>query len=371
MEGGTTMKCNKNKIFCVIFAVFLLIMSVGNLVIPKDEFSESERRPLAAFPEFSGATVLNGKFMSKMEEYAVDNYPFRDFFRRIKALSNRYLFGQQDNNGIYLSGDYAATMEYPLHEDSIDYAAEKFRYLYETYFAQSEGNVYLSVIPDKSYFMAEKEGKLRLDYEKMITQLRDSMEYATYIDIFGDLQLEDYYKTDTHWRQEKILDVAEKLANAMGTQLTGSYTENTLDRDFYGVYYGQSALPLQPEKIHYLTSDILDQCKVYDLQNEKESTVYDMEKAYGKDAYEMFLSGSISLMTIENPNASNDRELVVFRDSFGSSITPLLVSGYSKITLVDIRYLPSAYLSRFVEFENQDVLFLYSTSVLNNSDTLK
>ena len=50
---------------------------------------------------------------------------------------------------------------------------------------------------------------------------------------------------------------------------------------------------------------------------------------------------------------------------------PLLAEGYSKITLVDIRYMQSGLLERFLEFEDQDVLFLYSTSVLNHSETLK
>ena len=99
--------------------------------------------------------------------------------------------------------------------------------------------------------------------------------------------------------------------------------------------------------------------------------VYDMEKANGKDPYEMFLSGSISLVTIDNPNAKTDKELVLFRDSFGSSIAPLLATGYSKVTVVDIRYVQSAILGRFVNFENADILFLYSTLVLNNSETLK
>jgi len=63
--------------------------------------------------------------------------------------------------------------------------------------------------------------------------------------------------------------------------------------------------------------------------------------------------------------------LILFRDSFGSAIAPLLVQGYRSITLVDIRYLSSAMLDRFIDFYGQDVLFLYSTIVLNNSETLR
>ena len=85
----------------------------------------------------------------------------------------------------------------------------------------------------------------------------------------------------------------------------------------------------------------------------------------------MFLSGSLPLLTITNQAAETDRELILFRDSFGSSIAPLLTSGYRKITLVDIRYLHPDVLNRYIEFDGQDVLFLYSTLVLNHSETLK
>ena len=76
-------------------------------------------------------------------------------------------------------------------------------------------------------------------------------------------------------------------------------------------------------------------------------------------------------MTIENPHSENKRELVVFRDSFGSSIAPLLAQGYFRVTLIDIRYLHPDMLPRIIEFKNQDILFIYSTLVLNNSETIK
>jgi hypothetical protein len=41
------------------------------------------------------------------------------------------------------------------------------------------------------------------------------------------------------------------------------------------------------------------------------------------------------------------------------------------VTLVDIRYINSWQLERFLKFENQDVLFLYNTAVLNNGTLLK
>ena len=62
---------------------------------------------------------------------------------------------------------------------------------------------------------------------------------------------------------------------------------------------------------------------------------------------------------------------LIFRDSFGSSIVPLLVPFYKKITLVDLRYINMNLVNNYITFNNQDVLFLYSTLIVNNSFILK
>ena len=85
----------------------------------------------------------------------------------------------------------------------------------------------------------------------------------------------------------------------------------------------------------------------------------------------MYLNGADAFIIIDNPQASSKKELVVFRDSFGSSIAPLLIEGYSKITLIDIRYIQSSMIHNLIEFDDQDVLFIYSTLILNNSLSLK
>ena len=157
----------------------------------------------------------------------------------------------------------------------------------------------------------------------------------------------------------------------MGADAAADYTEVTLDRPFYGVYSGYAALPLAGETLRYLTNDTIAACRVTNYETGREGPVYDLEKARGSDPYELFLSGSVSLLTVESPNARTDRELVVFRDSFASSLAPLLLEGYSRVTLVDIRYLSPTQLGRYLTFTDQDVLFLYSTGVLNNSSTLK
>ena len=128
---------------------------------------------------------------------------------------------------------------------------------------------------------------------------------------------------------------------------------------------------MEPETMYLLESDLLSACRVYDYESGQYTDVYDMDKLSSRDLYDVYLSGPRSLLTIENPNAATDRELIIFRDSFGSSIAPLLLTDYAKVTLVDIRYIQIDVLDRFLEFGDQDVLMLYSVPVLNNSHTIK
>ena len=361
----------KNKVVVLSAVVFLLGFFLWCLLKPAGAVSESERRALAARPVITVSGLMSGKFTRVFESYAMDQFPLRDGFRTLKALMSRYLLGQKDVGGIYEAGGYVSKLEYPLDTDSLDNAAVRFRNIYDKYLDGQDVKVYLSIIPDKNMFLAGQNGYPAMDYGELATYLQEKADYMGYIDIYDCLELADYYKTDTHWRQEKITDVAERLAAGMGVTLSGQYTVRLLEHPFYGVYRGQAALPLPAEEIYYLDSTVLDSCRVFDYETNGEISVYDMEKAVGRDPYEMFLAGPRSLLKIENDAADTDRRLIVFRDSFGSSIAPLLVEGYREITLIDIRYLSSQLLGNYVEFDNCDVLFLYSTLVLNNSETLK
>ena len=340
---------------------------------PSRDISEAERRPLEQLPEISADALLNGSFMEDFEGFSLDQFPLRDSFRTLKSLFHFGILNQSDNNDIYIVDDFAVKQEYPLKEESLHHALDRFNKVYEKYLKNSGSKVYFSVVPDKGQYLAEKSGHLALDYNQMNSMMKDAMPWAESIDLLGSLNYEDYYRTDTHWRQECLLEAATVLCEALGVTPPDAkdYTLMALERPFYGVYYGQAALPMKPETMYLLQSDLLDDCRVYDYESGKYTDVYNLEKLDSRDLYDVYLSGSRSLLTIENPNARTDRELILFRDSFGSTMAPLLVQDYAKVTLVDIRYIQIDVLDRFLEFHDQDVLLLYSTSILNNSQTIK
>lgn len=359
----------KNTVF--LLAIFFFGFSFLCWIKPAGEYSVTERRKLAQLPKLTLETAAEGKFMTDFEKYALDQFPLRDSFRSLKAWVSRYALGKSDDNDIYVTDGYAVKMEYPLKEESLKNAGAKFEKIYERYLKDSSGEIYFSLIPDKNYYFADRSGHLSMDYDTLFGMMQEEMPYAEYIDITDLLSADDYYKTDVHWRQEKLVDIADRISSAMGITLKNSYEVKTLENPFYGVYFGQSALNLPGETLYYLTNEILEQCTVYNYETQETARIYDLEKAEGMDPYEIFLSGPVSLLTLENPNAGTEKELIVFRDSFGSSLVPLLSVGYKRIILIDIRYIQSEFLMNFVDFAGKDVLFLYSTVVLNNSETFK
>lgn len=360
------MKSTKNRFFLLFAALFLALTLACWFHSPRAE-SLTERRKLAQKPELTLKSFTGGSFASSFESYSQDQFPLREGFRTLKALFQTKVLGRQDNNNIYVKDGWLAQLEYPENLSSADYAASRFQQVYDRYLSGSS-RVYLSVIPDKGYFL---EGIPKMDHGAFVSRLREKTPFAAYIDLFPTLTLDSYYRTDTHWRQEAILPAAQALAKAMGKEIGSDFTAADTGISFKGVYAGQSALPVSGESMYYVTSPALSAATVWDGEQGKAIGVYDFDRLTGRDPYEFYLSGSLSLVTLRNEKAAGKDRLILFRDSFGSSIAPYFLDCYQEVTLVDIRYIPVNRLGRLLDFENADVLFLYSTLVLNHSETLK
>lgn len=358
------MKRNWNPLLLV--AVLWAAITVFCWVKPVDDISDSERRKLDQFPELSWSSVMNGSFMEKFESASTDQFPMRESLRKLKAIFSTGLYGRKDNHGIIQYDGSLEKLNGPVSESSLQKFEDKLTAIYEAHLTGS--NVWFAVVPEKGYYIPDKAGYPLTDYAAI---LDTTLPFAESIDLTGTLTLDSYYSTDSHWRQEHLEETAQTIASAMGITLSGSYTEDLLREDFLGVYAGQSGLPVSGESIVCLRNEILDSCTVYNHETGKTTGLYNLDSLYNRDPYDVFLSGAVSLLTIENPKADTDRELIVFRDSFGSSLVPLLCEGYKTVTVVDIRYVPSAMLGNFIDFHGQDVLLLYSTGVLNSSDMLR
>lgn len=110
------------------------------------------------------------------------------------------IYKQKDNNGLFVKDNAIYKIEYPINENAIEKTAQKINQIKDKYLKGM--NVYYSIIPDKNYFL--DENYLKLDYKKMQDIMQDNFPDIKYINIFNELDIQDYYRTDTHWKQENI-----------------------------------------------------------------------------------------------------------------------------------------------------------------------
>lgn len=352
----------KNIIITIGFIMIIMGIFLTNLIVEDKQISITERRKLAEFPKITLSKLINGDVTEKWEDYAADQFIERDLFRTIKSVWSINVFKQKDNNNLFVKDEAIYKIEYPLKEINVEKTADKIEKVYETYL--KDMNVYYAIVPDKNYYL-ENDDHLKINYNKLKEIMQNKLTQMNYIDIWDNLKLEDYYKTDLHWKQENLQEVVSKIQNSMHLEnVSKEYTTKNWG-DFYGTYYGQLGLNLPADKLYTLTNDTLENCSTYNFESKKIGKIYEQNKS--SDKYDIYLSGATSLISIENPNAKSDKELLLFRDSFGSSLAPLLAENYKKITLIDLRYMSSKLLKNYINFENQDVLFLYSTVVLNQN----
>ena len=353
------MKKISNLLITLLFCLALAAGLLGLVFVPSPEVLQSERRKPAAPPSFS--SLRDGTWMTKFESYLADKFPLREQLRTLRAFTTLYLFRQTDKDGLYLENGHAGKFE-ALNEKEARRAAKIVAGLAANY---TEQQVYYAVIPDKSIYARRKfpgfePARLREIIMPLLTGL-------TEIDLVPALSLNSYYRTDLHWDQANIRPVVEALGAAMGFTPRWDFSPQKLGL-FHGVYAGQMALPMRPDEMTVLNGMGEISAQYFDTKagGFVPGPVYHEDKVTGRDPYDVFLNGAQALITLDNPEASGERELYLFRDSFGSSIAPLLTPYYSRVTLIDLRYINARILPEYVDFApGADVLFLCGWQAFN------
>ena len=360
------------KVFVIVFSMILFAVPVLFLLMPKQQYSAAERRKLKTVPAITTESILDKSYMQSLEEYFLDHFPFREQLRRIKAYYADDILQQKENNGNYVAGGYAGKLEYPLRESEVTKAADRMMSLKQQYFP--DARTYYAIVPDKNYYQAAAYGYPSMDYNRLEEILQKKLTDMSQISLWDTLTIEDYYRTDTHWRQERLQTVVDRIGEQMDFSLDMGNMSVQSVYPFYGVYYGQSALPLQPDTMYYCTSEAIDKVQVWNIETQSTDDEYHPQIADSDgpaDLYDLYLGGASPVQVLTSPLAQTDRKLIIFRDSFGSSLAPLLAEVYHEIILIDTRYISASRLGEYVDFADADVLFLYNTLLLNHASMLK
>ena len=352
----------KDIVVTLVFLITIISLFLINIIKKDTDISIAERRKLATMPELTTKNLFDGTYFKSFDSYVTDQFVGRDTFRKIKIDIELSTKGEYNN--LYMYDDYIIEETYPLNKESVINVTNKINNIKRTYLNETN-NIYYSIVPDKNYFV--NDDNLKLDYDELKNIMNSNLDIK-YIDIFNELSLEDYYKTDTHWREERLFKVVNKLSKEMNFNITNNYSFKRIS-DFNGTYSSRIVRKDIKDEIYIL--DNVNDINVYNYETNGYEKVYDLIKLNSLDKYNVYLSGSVSLLKIESMNTDSTKDLIVFRDSYGSSLIPLMMNGYKNITVVDTRYISPSMLSNYIDFNNKDILFLYSTLLINDSFTLK
>ena len=119
---------NIEKIFVLIISFIVIFYSFFFFLKEKKTFSESENRYLALFPKYNLEALKSGRYMTQIENYLIDHFPYRDFMVSLKTNTYK-LVGIKEVNNVYLGKDGYLLEEFKgmNNIDKISKAVNKFQ----------------------------------------------------------------------------------------------------------------------------------------------------------------------------------------------------------------------------------------------------
>jgi len=85
----------------LLFIAIIIFFPLVSLILPDTKLSENENRILTQFPRFSVDSIIDGRYMKKMQKYTADQLVGRNFWIYTKTSTDR-LIGKNSSNGVYL-----------------------------------------------------------------------------------------------------------------------------------------------------------------------------------------------------------------------------------------------------------------------------
>ena len=354
------------KIFISVFAVFLALLSVLTLALPKKEFSDNENRALAVFPTVSAAAILDGSFMEDFSSWLADHFVGRDFWVSVKTVCEKMLL-KTENNGVYSgkdgylldSFDDSSLLHFDENLKALAAFEERLRTVCGIEMKTIVAPVAADVFADKLPPFAET-----VDCGALFAQIAAEVDgFIPLSDLFDQHRDEYlYYRTDHHWTGLGAYYAYTAFCEAIG-QRAASPQEAMIQPvcdDFFGTTYSRYGLFDGKNADTILAPDPAF-CGGMTVQKDRETTdsIYSPQKLSEKDKYLYFLGGNDSKVTIQTEN-HNGRHLLLIKDSYANSFLPYIVRDYETVTLLDMRYYKGLVPQLIEQANITDVLFLYN-----------
>ena len=390
-------KFTPEKFSIALFSVIVLGISISTLVLPKKESSENENRSLAKFPSlvderklekegFFGAIKWNyiterkkNSFMDDFETYFADHLVGRDLWVEGANTLSR-LSGKREINGVYTVDNRMIQTFKKYNKEETEKSMKAMEAFAQRYpdiqmscmFTPTSQEIYKEKLPYYAGLLSQKD---------FIDECCSMLDKVTPIDALSYLSEHKneyiYYRTDHHWTSLGAYYGYCAAAKTLGYGAYGldSFNIETVSTDFRGTLYSKtldSSVPADSMEYFTLASGepkvhmtCIDGAKVTEYDS-----LYVREFLDVKDKYSSFTGSNVPIVHIET-DVDNDKSLLIIKDSYAHSLVPFLSKHYSKITMVDMRYINTS-LNNFITVSDYDqVLFLQNVITFTEDSGLK
>ena len=368
------------KIFGFVFPAILIAVMFFNIFLPDKNFSAEENRLLQTMPKPSISSIFSGRFETKAESYAADQFMLRNMFIKIKSSFDTSLGSTESNNVFMCKDNYLmeniSKADAKKMENNYNSLA-KLKQLYPNI------NMDFMLVPNAANIMSDKlplfavtedQNKQMDDFFKKIQSIGINPVDVRATFKNNKEKIELYYHTDHHWTTDGAYLAYQDFAKKNKLNSNIKYDALAVKNDFRGTLASKSGFTnglndmikiyLPKEGQNYKNSVIF-----YSDTKEKTTEFYKLNNLKKKDTYTVFGGSNHPIYSIKTP-VSSQRKLLLIKDSYANSFIPFLSQDYREIIVIDPRYFFDD-ISEIIKANGiTDILFLYNANTFFNDNSL-
>ncbi len=319
-KGEEEMKKIGSSVFVAACMALCLLPFAGMAVAPTNTTTENRR--LVSFPEMKKEGRWNQEWLGEAGAYFEDHFAFRPYIVTAESEKMGRVLGESAMDTVIDGKDgwlyYSSTRDDYLGADTLSergaYNALHNLSLLKRYVEGNGAKFLFTAAPNKNslygehmpYYAGKKVSDIK-NIELIEPGLKkEKILYADLFTVFKDQKETLYLKRDSHWNQKGAVLAYHTMLDALGKEhdtyeTVPAVRTKTEYGDLNRMVYPKSAVP------------------EWNLTYEKEYTyqyVSDFESV--EDAW------------VETGNEKGQGSLLMFRDSFGNTLLPLMADVYKK-----------------------------------------
>ena len=358
-----------------MFLCIVVCFDLIGLFTPDKEFSETENRMLAKFPEFSSKSVCEGTAGEDAEKYLSDQFAFRDAWSAISFFTKSKLLGQKEINGVYIGKDgYLMMIPSDPEPEAMKAKLSAINAVTDKY---SDLHHCIAVIPNAATVMTNKMPSYVPDSKQpgQLSDISAMLNGITFCDVtksFKKHRYEElYYHTDHHWTSRGAYLAFTDIAPDMQIDPDEyQYDIYTVSDSFQGTLASKSGSYAYNDRIEIYVPQGEHPVSVrYSDEDDANGSIYQKKYLDTKDKYALFLGGNHPVVTITT-TADADRTLMLIKDSYANCFVQFLIPYFDQIIIVDPRYCYDSVDMLINQYEITDLLYLYNADTFMTDTSL-